>query len=118
MNNGGNAGQTSNLLDVALALKENIFRTLNCADVLMVNEVNDDSYVCTKLNDSSLAFNCIALSGQSYQQGDIVLCIFADTDFRVNLTKVQNGKKPSQFITLDRHSLSYGVIIGLVYGGN
>ena len=46
----GNNTENSSFLDVCFALKNNVFRTMNVADVCVVREINGDVYLTNNTN--------------------------------------------------------------------
>lgn len=106
----GNRNQTNNLLDLLLALKENIMRDTSVADFGKVTKVSEDGkYICDLINTNETVV-CISF-GISASVDDVVLILFTDTDFRVNLKSIQQGRESSEVNTVHRHSKNYGVII-------
>ena len=111
----GNNVTSASFLDVLLALKENIARDTNVADLVIVDSINNDTYKCKFLANERLAISCIALDSLEVKQGDIMLAIFTSSDFRTNLQQY----KDKQPLIIDEqqtlHSKNYGVLVGLVY---
>lgn len=103
-------------LDVCMALKGNVMRSLNVAELGIIKEINESNYRC-KLINSDIQIECNAIMNLELQVNDVVLIIFTNNNYKNNLKRVKDNK---QTITLDvnnLHSLEYGMILALVYRG-
>ena len=108
----GNKTDVPDFLKVLLTLKKNIMRDLNVAEVCKVTEVNNNVYTVVSINNSNLRLKCTKLSSLNPKKDDLVLVIFTNTDYRLNLGKTN---KPFQNLPEETlHSLNYGIITGLV----
>lgn len=119
MANEGSANQTPTLLQVLMALKDNVSRDLNVCNVAIVTQVyNDGTAMCQEFTES-ISFQAYYLKGmeQELQQGDIVVVLYADKDFRSNLKNFKKGSsvfsQNSEFETL--HTKANGIIVGILY---
>ena len=115
----GHANQTPTLLTVLNALKENINRDLNVCCLAVITQVfNDGTAMCQEFA-ASISFQAYYLRGmnEELQQGDVVVVLFSDKDFRSNLKNFQGGSatftQNSDFETL--HTKANGIIIGILY---
>lgn len=107
------------LLNVLLALKENILTNLNAVDlgqVISIDE-NNNSYKCTLLNDPDKIIECIAIKDISINNNDVVLINFTKSDFRGNLTRIKNKSPAVKLNESNYYNLSYGIITNIVYRG-
>lgn len=111
----GNSIKTSDFMRVLLTLKDNIMNANNVAEICQVDSINNDEIVSFCINDSSKKIICTKLQNLDIQVNDIVLVIFTNTDFRKNLTKLKKGYQIQNIQKSELHSLSYGVVIGLIY---
>lgn len=105
---------SSDFLRVLLALKSNILKDTNVADVCKVMQKNSDgSWSCQSLNDSSMvaAQNIVDLD---LAVGDFVCVLYIDQPYRSNLLKAIS-RQPTKSLTEERHSKSAGLIIAVVY---
>lgn len=102
-------------MDVCLAIIEASKKSISVAEVCVVKQIQNDSYKCEFLNNSALNIDCIKLQDLEVLEGDIVLVLFTDTDFRSNLKrKLKNGTLLE--VTESNHSKNYGIIIGIIKG--
>lgn len=110
----GNRVDEPDFLKVLLTLKRNIMQDTNVAEVCKVLEINNDVYTVSPINNSNVRLKCYKLASLDPKKDDLVLVIFTNTDYRLNLNKINNNK-PTQTITDELlHSLNYGVITGSV----
>lgn len=105
---------TSDFYQVLMSLKENINRDLHVADLAKVMSVVGNDVQCQTLNSNAI-INCIKLQDLNVYSGDIVLVIYCDTDFHSNLTKYEFNTQNSIIETKEFHSMSNGVVVGLIY---
>lgn len=111
----GNKTDTPDFLKVLLTLKKNIMRDLNVAEVCKVLEVNNNVYTVVSINNNNLRLKCTKLSSLNPKKDDLVLVVFTNTDYRLNLSKTNKPFQNLQEETL--HSLNYGIITGSVGEG-
>lgn len=111
-----NANTTSSdFLRVLLALKENIMRDLNVADVCEVMLKNsDDSWQCRSITDNA---SIIAYPFQNLklEVGDYVAVLFTNIDFRSNLVRIKSGKTSQNVDSDERHSKTNAIVLGIIY---
>lgn len=115
MTESGNKVVSSDFLRVLLALKQNTMRDNNVAEVAQVTNVTSDTLTCTLLSNANTYVNCIKLQNLDIKKDDIVLIVFTNKDFRQNLNRIKNNQKPIDNQAETLHSLSYGIVVGLVY---
>lgn len=119
MANEASANQTPTLLQVLMALKDNISRDLSVCTVAMVTQINNDGTAMCQEFTESISFQAHYLRGMEteLQQGDAVVVLYADKDFRSNLKNYKQGSysftQNSEFETL--HTRANGIIIGILY---
>lgn len=119
MANEAAANQTPTLLQVLMALKENIARDLNVCSVVIITQVNNDGTATYKELSENVSFQGYYLRGMEtqLQAGDIAIVLYADNDFRSNLKNYVQGSSSfnqnSEFETL--HTKANGIIIGILY---
>lgn len=108
-------------LDVLLALKTNIFKTLKVATLAQVVSVDNDTVTATIFplykDEDELNLEVQKLKNIEVSKGDIVLILFLDRNFNQNLKQTQNNQTRTKLIdSKDNflHSLKYGVIIGVL----
>lgn len=111
----GNDTENSSFLDVCFALKNNVFRTLNVADICIVREINGESLRCEYITDSNTNIECIKLQGLDIKVSDAVLVIFANNDFRASLNAFKAGQTNTDSKTTLYHENAYGIVVGLIY---
>lgn len=110
----GNKSNQGSFLDVMMALKRNVMRDLNVADLVQITQVGT-SIKASLLTNPTQVIECVTLQNLDIQQNDIALAIFTNTDFRVNLEKYKNGQKIQKLDNSTLHSKNAAVIVGLVY---
>ena len=111
----GNQTQNDDLFSVLLALKDNIFRTLKCSDLGIVQNVSNDGIQCKLINNDNVVI-ATKLQDVEVQKDDVVLITFIDSDFRTNLKRLKLGQQ-RQIVKSAYHNESFGVITGIVYRG-
>lgn len=112
-----NANNSPGFLQVLLALKENIFYDLQVATVCLVTQKNEDGTAMCRDFAESVSFQARYLHAMDLEEGDVVLVLFADKDFRTNLKKVMAGNyefTPNSELET-RHTKANGIIVGVVY---
>ena len=111
----GNKNVSSDFLRVLLALKSNVMKDLNVAELAIVNQIKNDTYYCSLINSSNITLNCIKLKNLQVQENDIVLVIFTNTDFRQNLKRIKSNQKTIDNVTNENlHNKSYAIIVGII----
>lgn len=114
----GNQNTTSSFNDVLLALKNNIMRNINVADIVkIVQKLDNNQYKVQSITNTNSIFTCISLSNLNFKANDIALILFTKADFRTNLLKLQNNQSISTNTNTILHSNAYGILIGLIYDG-
>lgn len=116
----GNKGTGQDtLLDVLLALKRNIMKDNNVAEICKILSIKDDNIKVSSINKQEQLI-CTKLQGLDVKVDDIVLVIFTNTDFRINLTRIKANQQTLPLNSDVLHSSNFGVVVGLVYrkGGN
>lgn len=111
----GNDTENSSFLDVCFALKNNVFRTMNVADVCIVREINGTSFRCEYITDANINIECVALSNLKLKQNDVVLVVFTNHDFRASLNAYKANQTNTNSTTTQYHEKTYGVIVGVIY---
>ena len=113
--NSGNNVVSGDFLRVLLALKKNIMRDINVADVCQVKQNNsDDTWTCQSLSDDS-SFQATTMVDVQVDVNDIVCVLFMNYDFRSNLKRIQAGQQTQLTTSGSSHSKSAALIIGVVY---
>lgn len=110
-----NENSSSSFTDLIDALRNNIMRNTNVADLVQVIQVNDGTYKVQSITNTEVIIDCISLSGLTFQVNDIALILFTKNDFKANLTKIKNGQTITTTSNKTMHSKAYGILIGLVY---
>lgn len=111
----GNNTDNTSFLDVCLSLKQNIFRTLNVAEVCIVREIKDNKYKCEYINNNNSYFECICLQNVTVQINDVVLIVFTNTNFGKSLNAIQNNAEKTNVSLNVYHELTNGIIVGIIY---
>ena len=111
----GNKFVSSDFLRVLQALKENISIEINVADVCQVNAIQgQDEYICKSLSDESQICAISLDTNDIINVGDIVVVVYCNNDFRMNLKRVK-ANLPSQSVeSSTRHSRAFGVIVKII----
>lgn len=104
---------SGDFLRVLLALKENIMRDLNVAEICRVQSITQGNYFCESLADSTV-INAMSLANVNASVGDIVLVVFCNRDFRANLKMINYRTDFVETENNQRHSNAFGVIVGKV----
>lgn len=104
---------SSDFLRVLLALKENIMRDLNVAEVCRIQNIEGSNYFCESLADQTVV-NAMSLANVNAAIGDYVLIVFCNRDFRANLKMASYRTDFPETENNQRHSNAFGVIIGKV----
>ena len=115
MSDGNNTGKHT-LLDVLLTLKNDILQNTNVAEVCKVTSINSEYINVELINDNTTKLICVSLQNLNLSVNDIVLVVFTNTDYRINLLKIKS-QSTTQNITqsTNLHSKSYGIIVGIIY---
>lgn len=111
----GNQNKSSDFLKVLLALKDNVMRSINCADVGEVISVKNGKYECRLLSDSKMIIECEKLFNLEVNISDVVLITFTKSDFRQNLVRIKQGQQIVDSVKDTLHSINYGIITGIIY---
>ena len=115
----GNETTSSDFLRVLLTLKANVMKDTHVANICKVISTKSDmdgltSYMCTSINNSNISFQAYALSNIAINIGDYVLVLFCDDDFRANYRRAKRGQALQNSEAEQKHSTSYGIIIGTI----
>ena len=102
---------------VLFALKENIMKSVNVADVARVMSVSGSNYFCESIADGSVV-NAIKLDNINIDVGDFVVIVFCNRDFRANLKMANYMTKFKETNNNQQHSSAFGVIIGKLFIGD
>lgn len=115
----GNRVSDSAFMSLVQAIISNVHRNIHTADIVLVKEVDDTErrYKCTRFANLDMIIYCTNLQGLQVKKNDIMLCIFTDTDYRKDIKEIANRREPYQRESETLHSLSYGILVGLVYRG-
>lgn len=115
INYGGNLTESTTLSDSLSTLKDNIFSTLNVAEVCKVtNSQNQRNLItCTVLRDNT-TIECLKLEDIDVDNDDLVLVVFTNTDNRKNIERINGGLNSVVTDDKDYHLKAYGVIVGRV----
>lgn len=113
----GNNNTDASFLDVLFALKDNIMKDLNVADIVTVISVDNDNrkFRCKLLANPNLQVECTNLQSLEVKVNDVMLAVFTTSDFRTNLSKVKNDQQLLKIENQTLHSKNYGVLVGLIY---
>lgn len=109
----GNKVIDGNFLRVLEALKGNINRNLNVAEIVIIKNKNSDgTYTCELLNKPETLLTCYSLNPSViYANDTLALVVFSNSDFRVNLLKHNSGENTQEVNEKIYHSKDYGIII-------
>lgn len=111
----GNESPSSSFLDVCLALKTNVMKSMNCAEIMQVTEVNVDYARCSALYNTNIVVEAYYPINFEIEKNDIVLVIFTDHDFRSNLIRIKQGQSLQTTESTEVHQKQYGIITTLIY---
>lgn len=115
----GNYVEDTSFVDVLKAVKQNIFKTMQTAELCVVREANSDGgYKCEFLTNSQIFISAIGFQNADIRVNDVVLVVFTGTDYRASLNAYKNGDANTSTTTLIYHQKQYGVIVGRVYRRN
>lgn len=107
----GNQTDNPDFLKVLLTLKANIMKDLNVCEICKVIDISKDNYIVNPINNTKEKLYCKTVTDSTINKGDLVLVIFTNSDYRLNLKKIKAGEKPQEVDQTDLHSRNYGVII-------
>lgn len=107
----GNKNTSSSFLDVLMALKKNIMKDLNVAEIGIIKQIKGDDYYCSLLNNSKTTIVCRNLTNIEININDLVLILFTNTDTRNNLNRYKSNQNLVSVENLQLHSNSYGIIV-------
>lgn len=108
---------SSDFLKVLQALKSNIMRDLNVADICQVTRISNDSYTCKSITDNSTIY-AVKFQDLEIKEKDIVCVLFINTEFQANLKRLQLKQALNTGTTENLHTKNSAIIIGLVYREN
>ena len=112
----GNEYVGGDILRVLLALKENVMHDLHVADICTVISKTETeqytTYMCKSICNSAITVEALALANLEIENDDMVLIVFCDKDIRMNYKKLKANKQIQNIDVNQRHSLSFGVIVG------
>ena len=113
----GNKISKYTLLDTLLTLKQSTMRDTHVAEICTVESIGDE--ISAKIINTDTKIKCIKLQDLEIQKNDIVLVLFTDTNYKINLSKIKADKKTQVLNNnTNLHSLQYAVIIGLIHRNN
>ena len=110
----GNQTNSKDFLDILQALKKNIMKDCNVAEVAVVNQIGTESVTC-KICNTDESVVAYPVQGLTLEVGDVVVLIFCNTDFRTNLERLKNGAGIIENSEIPAHSKSYGIILSILY---
>lgn len=115
---------SSDFLKVLLALKSNIMKDLHVATICKVNSIkvirdaNNQAlytlYDCISINNANCFFICFALKDLDISINSYALVLFCDEDNLINYKRIKTNELIKDVTSENKHSYSYGVIIGLI----
>lgn len=111
----GNQNTSSDFLRVLMALKKNTMKDLNVAEVCKVTRIENEQYVVEPINNTGQKWYCAKLQNLQIEVNNIVLVLFTNTDFRLNLKRIKNNQITQNTNDKDLHTTNNGVIIGIIY---
>lgn len=105
---------SSDFLRVLLALKENIMRDINVADICQIKQIQTgyayNKYFCTSITDGA-ELEAIAITDVALSVGDLVCVIFTNYEFKPNLTATNKWDMSNKKLM---HTKLSSIIIGKV----
>lgn len=109
----------SSELEVLLALRENIFKTLKVGSFAEVKSIDEDNKTAMVTlfpaykNEIEITISVTTTASVEIQEHDLVVVLFLDTNFRSSLRQALKQQKRAGLDTNDitMHSINYGVII-------
>lgn len=108
----GNNNITGDFLRVLMALKSNISKSINVAEVGLVENVDEEWINCTLFCDGTTIYTK-KLDALDIKTGDCVLVIFTGHEFATNLNRVKNRQTVIvQGNEENLHTRSTGIIVG------
>ena len=110
----GNNVVSGDFLRVLLALKQNVMKDTNVADVCQIKSMNTDVVICKSLCDDS-SVQAVPLLDLNLHVNDIVCVLFTNYDFLSNLNKVKASRITQLTNDGPVHSKSGAIIIGKLY---
>lgn len=112
----GNYTDNTSFVDILKTLKQNIFRTMQTAELAVVREdLGEGSFRCEFLANQQVFVSALKLQDLDVQVNDVVLIVFTGCDYRASLKAFKNGDANTSFNTQQYHQRLYGVITGLIY---
>lgn len=110
----GNNIPASSLLEVLLALKQNTMKDLQVADIYKILSINNRKYYLQNINDDTNKIYAITIDGLSLHEQDVVLVLFTNTDYKINISRLQQNQKQQNIKEKNFHNFNYGIIIGKI----
>ena len=136
----------TDILRVLLSVKQSVSDDIHCGMIYIIKSIEQDAsglklYTCSSINNEDIKIICVACKtdvrdveleikpdilgatgkiisiSQSYAVGDIVVVLHCDEDFRANLKNAIQGKQIKKATNSIKHTLTYGVIVGLIWKG-
>lgn len=111
------SGSLSKVLD---ALKSNIMRNTHVATFAQVKEILNNNRVMVEFlprtKETKTYVNVYNASPFEVKVDDVVIVIFTDKNFKINLRQYESGYELTEIEANVLHSIEFGVIIS-VYGG-
>ena len=104
-----------NLLSLLNVLKENVMFNTNVAEVMIVKNKDSKYVYCSDINNDKNIYPCYTLNTLDVNEGDCVLVLFTNTDFRLNLEKIKNNEPLQNGNKRCEHKKDYAIIIGILF---
>lgn len=107
-------------LEVLLALKRNIFKSLKVSSLGQVKELNESTINVGLFpiysDETEITIECYKLKDLEINKNDVVLVLFLDRNFKQNLNQVKNNQNKTNLNSnnSELHSLKYGIIVGIL----
>lgn len=109
----GNKTLDGNFLNVLLALKQNVMKDLNVADIAIIEQIKDNYNIyCKQLNNNLTTIVATKLNNLELSIGDCVVILYINDDFRLNLKRLKSNQSIVNTTETNYHTKNYGVIIG------
>lgn len=112
-----NTTENVDLIKLIYALKENVLKDCHVAGIYKVEAVHQEkdpvTYSCRSITNNNVVV-AYKLRDLPVLKNDLVLILYCDDDFRANYRRLGNNQPITDVNTKEKHSLSYGVIIGQV----
>lgn len=111
INQSGNKVNSGDLVTLLETFKSHMMREINVSEVGKVEKIENNKYYCKLINNNEITIICTKAKSVKVEKDDIVLIIFADTDFRNNLNKISNDQLTQNINSSILHAKNYGIII-------